>query len=84
MVFVCINVYLRVLEWGFKTVIFNLLEDTIVVLLILIEENELLLARGLYDINTSQSNLLSKLKYIIKIADEIEGKYTGDDLIENI
>jgi len=52
--------------------------------LTLIEENELLYTRGLYKINTSQSNLLSKLKYIIKIADEIEGKYTGDDLIDNI
>ena len=41
-------------------------------------------ARGLYNINTDQSNLLSKLKYIIEIADEIEGNYTGDDLIDNI
>ena len=52
--------------------------------LTLVEENELLLARGLYNINTDQSNLLSKLKYIIEIADEIEGNYTGDDLIDNI
>jgi hypothetical protein len=52
--------------------------------LTLVEENELLLARGLYNINTDQSNLLLKLQYIIEIADEIEGNYTGDDLIDNI
>ena len=50
----------------------------------LLEENNLLLARGLYGIDTSQSVLLSKLKYIIKIADKIEGKYTSDDLPDNI
>ena len=52
--------------------------------LILIEENDLLLARGLFSIDTSQSALLSKLKYIIKIADDIEGNYTGGDLSDNI
>jgi len=52
--------------------------------LILIEENDLLLARGLFSIDTSQSALLSKLKYIIKIVDNIEGSYTGGDLSDNI
>ena len=52
--------------------------------LMLIEENELLLARGLYNIDTSVSLLLSKLKYIIKMADDMEEKYTGGDLSDNI
>ena len=52
--------------------------------LILIEENDLLLARGLFSIDTSQSALISKLKYIIKIVDNIEGSYTGGDLSDNI
>ena len=50
----------------------------------LIEDNNLLLARGMYSIETSKSLLVSKLKHIIKIADKIEMKYTNDDLADNI
>jgi len=52
--------------------------------LLLAEESELLLTRGLYNINTSTSELISKLKTIIQIADDIEGNYTGGDLSDNI
>jgi hypothetical protein len=52
--------------------------------LLLVEESELLLTRGLYNINTSTSELISKLKTIIQIADDIEGNYTGGDLSDNI
>ena len=52
--------------------------------LLLAEESELLLTRGLYNINTSTSELVPKLKTIIQIADDIEGNYTGGDLSDNI
>lgn len=52
--------------------------------LVLIEENELLLTRGLYNIETPAADLLLQLKNIIRIADEIEAKYTGGDSSDNI
>lgn len=52
--------------------------------LVLIEENELLLARGQYDLETPASELLLKLKNIIRIADEVEGRFTGSDSSDNI
>ena len=52
--------------------------------LVLIEENELLLARGLFIKETPAFKLLLKLKNIIRIADEIEGRFTNGDLSYNI
>jgi hypothetical protein len=52
--------------------------------LLLVEAGELLPTRGLYNLNTSTSELISKLKTIIQIADDIEGNYTGGDLSDNI
>lgn len=52
--------------------------------LVLIEENELLLVRGLYNLETQASELLLKLKNIIRIADEVEGRFTSSDSSDNI
>jgi len=49
----------------------------------LIEENGQLLARGLFKIETPASELLLKLKGIIRIADELEERFTNGDLVDN-
>jgi hypothetical protein len=51
--------------------------------LLLIEDNELLLVRGLFPIETDIQDLLENLDKIIRITDEIEGKYTEGDHLEN-
>ncbi len=50
--------------------------------LLLIEDNELLLSRGLFSIETDIQDLLENLDKIIRITDEIEGIYTEGDHLE--
>lgn len=50
----------------------------------LIDEHEMLLARGMYPINTPNTSLLTNLETIISLADELEGRFTGGDSDENM
>jgi hypothetical protein len=52
--------------------------------LFLAEDNELLVVRGIYSVESTTELLLQKLNEIIEIADEMEGTYTHGDLSDTI
>ena len=52
--------------------------------LLLIEDNEFLVVRGVYPVETPTEQLLENLNSIIQIADQMEGDYTDGDLADNI